>query len=167
MKMKKLSLLLALALLFVACDRKQKAKSINTDDVFSFSITQNDSKISNISANNGKILVLNFFTSTCGGCKEELPSFTKLSEELKKDVSFVGVLGEKIDKKSALKFLDKYKVSYPIINQAKSVKVLSDAVGGVFGVPVTVVYDKNGKLIQKFLGVVPASILKKAITNNL
>lgn len=165
--MKHLSIIIALIFLFSGCDRKENVKSLNMDKAFNFSITKGEDKISNISLNDNKVLVLNFFTTTCGGCKEELPGMVELQNELGKKVNIIGVLGEKIDKKLALKFLDGYKINFPIINQSRPVKILSSAIGGVFGVPVTIVYGKDGKVIQKFLGVVPTSTLRKNIISNM
>ena len=39
----------------------------------------------------GKPVVVNFFASWCTACVFELPGFAKVSEELKGDVTFVGV----------------------------------------------------------------------------
>lgn len=137
------------------------------DKKIDFHITKGDSKISNISLKDNKVLVLNFFTSTCGGCKEELPGMVKLQQKFGDRVNFIGVLGEKIEKEKALKFLDGYKINFPVINKSRAVQLLSNAIGGVFGVPVTVIYDKNGKVIQKFLGVVPTSKLRKNVLANI
>ncbi len=155
-------LVLVLCLLFVGCDRKESAKSLNFEKSLNFHISKGEGKISNISLDNNKPIVINFFTTTCGGCKEELPGLVKLQNKYGDKINFIGVLGERIDKKVALKFLNKYNINYPIINQSRQVQILSDAVGGVFGVPITVVFDKNGKLIKKFLGVVPMSTLTKS-----
>lgn len=165
--MKKLSVILAVLLLFFGCDRKENTKAINMDKDLNFHITKGEDKISNITLNDNKVLVLNFFTSTCGGCKEELPGMVKMQKSMGEKVNFIGVLGEKIDKKSALKFLSGYNINFPVINKSKTVQVLSDAIGGVFGVPVTVVFGKDGKVVKKFLGVVPTSILRKNVLANM
>ncbi len=160
--MKKFLVLFTLFLLFIGCDRKESVKSLNFDKSLSFVISKGEGKISNISLENKKPTVINFFTTTCGGCKEELPGLVRLQNEYGKKVNFIGVLGEKIDKKSAFEFINHFKLNYPVINNSRLVQVLSDAIGGVFGVPVTVVYDKKGKVVQKFLGVVPESTLRKS-----
>ncbi len=165
--MRKYFVLICSLFFLLGCERVQTANSLNMDKSFKFYINKGDGKISKINTKDNKVLVLNFFTSTCGGCKEELPGMVKLHEELSKDVNIIGVLGEKIDKKSAMKFLDKYKINFPVLNESKPVKVLSDAIGGVFGVPVTVVYDRKGNVIDKFLGVVPTVTLKKSIKSGI
>ncbi len=149
------------------CERMQSTKPINSNSDIKFFIEKNDGKISNISLKDEKVLVLNFFTSTCGACKEEIPNLQYLHTNLKNKINIIGILGEKIDKKEALEFIKKYKISYPIINQPKIVKLLSSAVGGVFGVPVTIVYAKNGQVIGKFLGLTPFKTLKKSILSGL
>jgi len=110
-----------------------------------------------------KVLVLNFFAPSCGACKEEFPSLNKIATKYTKDVKILGILGEKISNKGAIDFIKKYKIHYDVVANSNEVQLFSNAVGDVFGIPVTYIFDKKGLLKYKFLGYVPHNTLKKAI----
>lgn len=117
--------------------------------------------------NKPKVLVLNFFTTSCGACKEEFPSLNKISEQYSEDVKILGILGEKITKQYGKDFIKKYNINYDVVFNANEVRLFSNAVGDVFGIPVTYIFDKNGHLKYKFLGYVPHNTLKKAILQTI
>jgi len=60
----------------------------------------------------GKAVVVNFWATWCGPCKQEMPFFEKTWREYKdKEVIFIGI-DVMDDKDSAIKFIDKLGVSY-------------------------------------------------------
>jgi hypothetical protein len=62
-----------------------------------------------------------------------------------------------------IKLLKNYDVRFKVISDAKSVDYLSSAVGGIYGVPVFYIYDKDGKLTNKYLGLTPQNKLEESI----
>lgn len=45
------------------------------------------------------------------------------------------------------------------MTNSKQNAIFSDAVGGVKAIPTMFLYDKNGKLIQTYVGIVPEEML--------
>ncbi|TAN44857.1 MAG: TlpA family protein disulfide reductase [Nitrospirae bacterium] len=100
-----------------------------------------------------KGLILNFFSSTCGPCKNELPVLNSLVDEFEKKGIKIVIIGYKEDFDKFMDMLDKLKVDKPVI--------LSDRHGkagekyGVYGLPHTVFIDSKGKVRDIIRGELP------------
>ncbi len=106
--------------------------------------------------NKGKVTVLNFWYTQCGGCVAELPAFDKIASEYKDMVTVVAIT------KSTYSYV---KESYAFINEGyadseiiwgldtpidpsnpTSADVLFKSLGGGDAYPMTVILDRNGNI---------------------
>jgi cytochrome c biogenesis protein CcmG, thiol:disulfide interchange protein DsbE len=97
----------------------------------------------------GKTVVLNFWASWCGPCKEETPLLQQGWKRWQgKDVVFVGV-DVKDFRGDARSFLARYDVTYPNVYDGKG-----STVGryGVTGFPETYFIDASGKVRYRIAG---------------
>jgi cytochrome c biogenesis protein CcmG/thiol:disulfide interchange protein DsbE len=97
----------------------------------------------------GKTVVLNFWASWCGPCKEETPLLQKGYERWRdKDVVFVGV-DVKDFRGDAREFVARYDVTYPNVYDGKG-----STVGryGVTGFPETFFVDASGRVRHRIAG---------------
>lgn len=159
-----------LCLFLTSCidTRIKRLELVQNNEIINISIKKTSKKVFDLKIiDSNKVLVLNFFTSTCGVCKEEFKSLNKLNKMYSKDVIFLGLLGDKRSKDFILKFIKKYHINYYILSDKESVSLLSKAVAGVSAVPLTYIFDKNGKLVKKFIGLTPYKTLKKEIYNTI
>jgi thiol-disulfide isomerase/thioredoxin len=92
----------------------------------------------------GKPMVLNFFAQWCQPCREEMPAFEQVHQELGDDVVFVGVATRENPERS-LRMVEETGVTYPTFTDpADTVVTLFDAVT----LPVTVFIDADGNVID-------------------
>ena len=106
-----------------------------------------------LSSLRGKAVVLNFWASWCGPCKDETPLLQRGYERWKeKDVVFVGV-DVKDFRGDARSFLRRYGVTYPNVYDGKG-----SLVGryGVTGFPETYFIDADGNIRYRIAGPVEA-----------
>lgn len=110
-----------------------------------------------------KPFLLFFFGFDCGVCKKQIPDLNELYAQYANSINFIAILGPSkgFDKDMAL--LNEHNVKFKSISDKISVDYFSKAVGGVMGVPVVYIYDKNGKMRSKFIGLTPKSVLEKEI----
>jgi cytochrome c biogenesis protein CcmG/thiol:disulfide interchange protein DsbE len=97
----------------------------------------------------GRVVVLNFWASWCGPCKDETPLLQKAWQRWQhRDVVFVGV-DVKDFRGDARAFLARYNVSYPNVYDGKG-----STVGryGVTGFPETYFIDAAGKVRHRIAG---------------
>lgn len=90
----------------------------------------------------GLPVVVNYWASWCGGCREEFPYFQRADSRYGDRVAFVGVNSNDADEK-AEGWLADYPVPYPSFIDGDSEIV--ESVGAI-GLPATAFYDRDGKL---------------------
>jgi peroxiredoxin len=144
--------------------------SANQKPAPAFQLMTEDGRKTQISDYRGKVLLLNFWATDCGGCVLEIPSFIEL-EKAYKDKGFTAV-GVSMDisyedLKSANEawarvrpFMAKHGINYPIA-------MGSDAISEAYALnsfPATYLVDKSGKIAVAYVGVV---INKDNVETNL
>ena len=91
----------------------------------------------------GQVVMLNFWASWCGPCREEMPHLEALHQRYS-SLGFT-LLGVNVDKDSAdsLKFLADTPVSFPVLfDPASKVSELYD----VIAMPSTIMIDRSGNM---------------------
>ena len=118
-----------------------------------------------LAALRGKTVVLNFWASWCGPCRDEMPLLEQGSKRWKgKNVVFVGVDARDV-RSDARSFLERYGVTYPNVYDGKG-----SLIGryGVTAFPETYFIDAAGKVRWRIAGAVEdASDLDEGIERAL
>jgi peroxiredoxin len=98
----------------------------------------------------GKVVLLNFWATWCGPCKEEMPSMEALYRQFKeKDFTFVSISVDYEGKVPVKRFVEKQRYTFPVLlDPACNVLDLYD----VKRIPTTILIDKRGKLQGKVTG---------------
>ena len=106
----------------------------------------------------GKVWLLNFWASWCGGCKEEHPVLIQLAQS-----GAVPIYGMdyKDQRNDALAWLREWGNPYPIVAVDEAGRVGINF--GVYGVPETYVIDKQGIIRYKQIGPLREDILQGKI----
>lgn len=102
----------------------------------------------------GKVVLLNFWATWCGPCRLEIPWFVEFQEKYgDRGFRIVGISVD--DPPEALPpFARRFKVNYPLVVGADREDV-QKAYGPIFGVPITFLIGRNGRICMKHVG--PAS----------
>lgn len=140
-----------LAFFSFGCDDSFNA--LNTDKKVTFSYNPDDRSLKVFD----EPFLIFFYSSSCGYCKEQ----AKYLKDFENSFKMIGVIGDKPKKENALKHT--HELNIPIIYEYAGVKFLSSAVGEISAVPVLVFYDKNGKIIKRYSGLVSKQRLENQI----
>jgi thiol-disulfide isomerase/thioredoxin len=99
----------------------------------------------------GKVILLDFWATWCGPCKIEIPWFVEFQNKYGKNgLQVVGVsIDDTLDKLRP--FVAQFKMNYPVL-QGLDHDDVQDAFGPIFGVPVTVVISRDGRICSKHVG---------------
>jgi len=100
----------------------------------------------------GKTVLINFWATWCGPCKKELPDIQNLSKAYaSKGLVVIGVSVDKGDNVLAdvSKFASQYGLTYQIVVDNGDV---ANAYGNINAIPTSFLVDKNGKIVDKWVG---------------
>jgi len=144
--------LLAILVLIASCDQDTGAVRSNTENqvakTFTLESLEGDEEIS-LEDFKGKPIVVNFWATWCGPCKQEMPFFEKTWKEYKdKEVVFIGI-DVMDDKDNAQEFIEKLGISYTNLYDPSGKTSNSY---GVVALPATFFIDKNGDIAVKHYG---------------
>lgn len=144
--------LLAILVLITSCDQKTGASNGDTENQAAKSFTleslEQNKEIS-LEDFKGKPIVVNFWATWCGPCKQEMPFFEETWKEYKdKGVVFIGI-DVMDDKESAQQFIEKLGISYTNLYDPSGKTSNSY---GVVALPATFFIDKDGNIAVKHYG---------------
>ncbi|HEV3140795.1 MAG TPA: TlpA disulfide reductase family protein [Vicinamibacterales bacterium] len=135
-----------------ACPANAKTAKLN------FTLKDLEHRDVGLASFKGKVLILDFWATWCGPCKVEIPWFVEFQQKYGKDgLQIVGVLTEDTVAK-AKPFVQQWKMNYTILHgtdkddDTELREDLDAAYGPMFGLPVTFVISRDGKICSKHVG---------------
>lgn len=102
-----------------------------------------------LSAYRGRWVLINFWASWCGPCRQETPDLQRLQERRADTVSVLGV-NQQEPLKTAAEFADEYEVSYPLALDSSG--EVSAAYRVSRGLPVSILVDPAGVIREIHIG---------------
>jgi len=103
------------------------------------------------SKENKKPLLINFWATWCGPCREEIPSLVELQQNYGDQLVVLGVSID--DPLSKLKpYATEMHMNYPVL-VGKDRQDVQDAYGPLFGIPVSVFVDRDGRIWKRHSGI--------------
>ncbi|RNI30628.1 TlpA disulfide reductase family protein [Rufibacter latericius] len=104
-----------------------------------------------LSSLKGKYVLIDFWASWCGPCRQENPNVVRMYNKYKeKGFEIFGVSLDQ-DKAKWLKAIENDKLTWPHVSDLKGWESSAAALYGVTAIPQTVLLDKEGKIIAKNL----------------
>jgi peroxiredoxin len=130
-----------------------------------FSLESLDGSTMRLSDLRGKAVLLNFWATWCGPCKIEMPWFVDFQNQYaSQGLQIVGVAMDDASKEDISKFAKDMGVNYPILIGKDSV---GDQYGGVPALPETFVITRDGKIMDKIIGLRGKAEIEDAIRKAL
>jgi len=143
-----------------SCPANAKPANLN------FTLKDLNNKDVKLSSFKGKVILLDFWATWCGPCKVEIPWFIEFQNKYKQQgLEVIGVVTEDtLDK--AKPFAAQWKMNYTIL-QGNERDDVDEAFGPMYGLPVTVLISRDGKICGKHIGLSGKDIFEKEIKSLL
>ncbi len=126
-----------------------------------------DGKLQWLTNYKGKVVLLNFWSTTCPPCRVETPWFVEFQKRWEQDgFTVVGVSMD--DTSDAIRrFNAQYAVNYPMMAGRNVEDEIHKVTGGIWAMPTTFLIGRDGRVLNKHVGLTPRAVLEKEITEAL
>jgi len=131
-----------------------------------------DAKLKQLLKPSGKPLLVNFWATWCGPCREEFPDLVKVDDEYRGRIDFITIsldFAEELDA-AVPKFLSEMKAEMPtylLVSADENAIISSIAKDWTGALPSTILYNKKGEIAYLRQGKVDHQTLKDEIEKTL
>ncbi|HVB99645.1 MAG TPA: TlpA disulfide reductase family protein [Candidatus Dormibacteraeota bacterium] len=101
----------------------------------------------------GKVVILNFWATWCTPCRFEIPELESLQKRFQGSLQVVGLSVDDGSASQVQAFVKSIGFDYPV---AMASEQLQDEFGGILALPTSFVINRDGRVVQKHVGLVPA-----------
>ncbi len=126
-----------------------------------FSITTIDGRSIRLSELRGKVVLMNYWATWCPPCRAEIPDLIKLQAKYKDRLVIIGVSEDEGGLAQVKRFVTEHHVNYPIV---MSTPALAKVFPGVTSLPTTFVLDREGRVVQRHIGMLDAKRTELEVT---
>jgi len=130
-----------------------------------FTLESLDGKTVSLSEFKGKAVLVNFWATWCGPCKIETPWLVELQNQYgSQGLQIVGVAMDDSGKDEIARFAKEMGMNYPVLLGKEAV---GEAYGGVPALPESFFVGRDGKIVDKIMGIEGKSDIETAIKKAL
>ncbi len=154
-----LALLIVVGVLFL-WNLVQPRVDLSGDPAPDFTLSDLQGKQVVLSQHAGEVVVLNFWATWCGPCKQEIPAFAKFHTE-HPEIPLYGIsVDDKLSTKQLEVHSERLGINYPVLHDRYSI-ASSDY--GVQNLPTTIVVGADGTVIAAHAGALTLSRLERMV----
>lgn len=108
----------------------------------------------------GKVVLLSFWATWCGPCREELPELVRLANRYKDRLQIIGISLDDSPPADVRAFAAHAGINYPVVMGSAA---MTSEYGGVPALPTNFLADQQGHIVQKHVGLYPESTYDEEI----
>jgi thiol-disulfide isomerase/thioredoxin len=143
-----------------SCPANAKPANLN------FTLKDLENKDVKLASLKGKVVLLDFWATWCGPCKIEIPWFIEFQKTY--GPQGLQVIGVSVDDtvEKLRPYVKEHQMNYPVL-QGLNHDDIQDAYGPLYGIPVTTIISRDGKICAKHSGISSKENFEKEIKSLL
>jgi thiol-disulfide isomerase/thioredoxin len=114
-----------------------------------FNLKGLDGKDVNLETSRGKVVLLNFWATWCGPCREEIPGLIELQKHYPDGLQIIGLVVDDDDEGAIRRVIDSKGINYPVALADSKTRL---DYGGIGALPTLFVISAEGRVVQKHVG---------------
>src|SRR5262249_12305822 len=103
----------------------------------------------------GKVVLVNFWATWCGPCREEVPELIALKEKYRGKLLIIGISQDSEPPATVKAFAQARGMNYPVVMDTDA---LDNLFPGVSALPTTFLVDREGRVVKKHVGMLSANM---------
>jgi len=130
-----------------------------------FTLNDIDGKVFRLADTKGTVRLVDFWATWCAPCREEIPMFKDLHALYgAKGFTLVGIAMDDEGVPTVKPFVEEAKLPYVTLIGNEAV---AESFGGIVGFPSAFLIDRDGRIVDSWVGAVPRAVLEKRIQSLL
>ena len=101
----------------------------------------------------GKVVIVNFWATWCPPCRAEIPDLVALQAKYRDSLQVIGISQDEAPAEHVKRFAADHEMNYPVVMTTPELEKLFP---GVHALPTSFVLDREGRLVQKHVGMLNA-----------
>ncbi len=120
----------------------------------------------NLAAQDGRVLLVNFWATWCAPCRKEIPDLIDLQNDLGEEgLTVVGISLDQEGESAVRSFMSDYEFNYPVVVDPQG--RTEEGFGATYGLPTTFVVNPDGEVVKRVLGIFPTEELRPELESML
>ena len=156
----------ALAILLAGCGAKDRATAkASVKSAPDFTLKDVQGQVFRFSDTKGTVRLVDFWATWCAPCRQEVPMFKDLHALYgPKGFTLVGIAMDDEGVGKVKPYVDELKIPYLTLIGNEAV---AKEFGGIVGFPSKFLVDREGRIVESWVGAVPRAVLEKKIQSLL
>ena len=125
-----------------------------------FSLPELNGQTLQLSTYRGKVVLLDFWATWCDPCREETPHLVELQNKYRDEG--LQIIGISMDDspEPVREFYQRFHMNYPVVMGNAQI---GELYGGVLGLPIALVIDRDGRVYAKHIGATDVSVFEQDV----
>lgn len=141
-----------------------KVRDVGPEPVPDLTLETLDGTSIDLAAQEGKLLLINFWATWCAPCREEIPDLKALHTDFD-NLTVIGIALDRKGREVVEPFARKLEINYPIvIDEAGTAEA---AFGPIPGLPTTILVSQEGQITKRVVGIFPTEDMKPTLQEML
>lgn len=141
-----------------------KVRDVGPEPVPDLTLETLDGSSIDLAAQDGQLLLINFWATWCAPCREEIPDLKSLHTDFE-NLTVIGIALDRKGREVVEPFAQKLEINYPIVvDESGSAEA---EFGPIPGLPTTILVTPDGQITKRVIGIFPTKEMKPTLRKML
>lgn len=141
-----------------------KVRDVNPEPVPNLTLETLDGTSIDLAAQDGELLLINFWATWCAPCREEIPDLKALHSDLE-NLTVIGIALDRKGREVVEPFVQKLEINYPIVVDNEG--TAEGEFGPIPGLPTTILVTPDGQITKRVVGIFPTEEMRPTLQKML